>query len=95
MEFTITLPTLAITILAYYTGRYLYFSFLKYRSGHQRPFDPRCNYRTSSWLDWQRGYEQGQAKIIHQYHLEQCCQDKAVLKWIKGYENLENDLRKL
>jgi len=95
MEFTITLPTLAIVILAYYMGRYAYFSFLKYRSGHQRPFDPRYNYRTSSWLDWQRGFEQGQAKIIYKYHLEECCEDKAVLKWIKGYKDLENDLRKI
>jgi len=95
MELTITLPTLAIGLLAYYTGRYLYFLFLKYRSGHPRPFDPRYNYRTSSWPDWQRGYEQGQAKIIHQYHLEKCCEDKAVLKWIKGYRDLENDLRKV
>jgi hypothetical protein len=95
MEFTITLPALAIALLAYYSGRYLYFALLKYRSGHLRPFDPRYNYRVSSWLDWQRGYEQGQAKIIHQYHLEQCCEDKAVLKWIKGYKDLEEELREL
>ena len=86
---------MVVALLAYYAGRYLYFSFLKYRAGHQRPFDPRYNYRTSSWLDWQRGYEQGQAKIIHKYHLEQCCQDKAVLKWIKGYRDMEEDLRKV
>jgi hypothetical protein len=95
MELTITLPSLAGIILAYYAARYLYFSFLKYRSGHIRPFDPRYNYRTSSWLDWQRGFEQGQAKIFHKYHLEKCCDDPAVLKWIKGYKDLEDDLRKV
>lgn len=95
MELTITLPVLARIILAYYAARYLYFSFLKYRSGHIRPFDPRYNYRTSSRLDWRRGYEKGQAKIIHQYHLEKCCADPAVLKWIKGYKDLEDDLRKV
>ncbi len=95
MEFTITFPTLAISILTYYTGRYLYFSFLKYRSGHQRPFNPRYNYRTGSCPDWQRGFEQGQAKILHQYHLEECCRDEAVLKWIRGYKDLEKDLRQV
>ncbi|WP_439698160.1 hypothetical protein ACFGVS_07870 [Mucilaginibacter sp. AW1-7] len=86
---TLTGPSVAITIAAYFLLRYLILTFNRYNSGCQDPFLPRINLPGSSWRDWRRGYEQGQAKMIVRYGLDKQCEDKSVLKWVKGYEDID------
>ncbi|WP_428330359.1 hypothetical protein [Mucilaginibacter sp.] len=63
MEITITWTKIIVLTISYFSGRYLYFSFLKYYTGCPFPFDPTEFYETSSYeKGWNMGYIHGSHK---------------------------------
>jgi len=51
MEITITWTKIIVTAATYFIGRYLYFSYMKWVTACDDPFDPTVYYRTSSYTN--------------------------------------------
>lgn len=56
MEITITWTKIIVLVARSFTGRYLYYSYLKWHTGSPDPFDPTEYCKTSSYT---RGLEHG------------------------------------
>ena len=64
MEITITWTKIIVITLTYFSGRYLYYSFLKWNSGSYAPFDPTEFYQTSSYSEgWRMGHLHGSHQL--------------------------------
>jgi len=79
MEITITWTKIIVLICLYFAGRYVYFSYMKYVTGCQNPFDPTEYYSTSSYTrGWNMGYLHGSHKLKIKY--SKCRQQYCKLK---------------
>jgi hypothetical protein len=68
MEITITWTKIIVLLSTYFAGRYVYFSYMKWVTGCDDPFDPTVYYKTSSYSHgWNIGYRHGTAKMREKY----------------------------
>jgi hypothetical protein len=68
MEITITWTKIIVLTVGYFTGRYVYFTYLKWVTGCQNPFDPTEHYRTAAYTrGWNMGYIHGSQKLKVKY----------------------------
>jgi hypothetical protein len=68
MEITITWTKIIFLVAGYFSGRYVYYSYLKWVTGCSDPFDPTTHYRTSSYTrGWNMGYIHGSHKLKTKY----------------------------
>lgn len=68
MEITITWTKIIVLTTGYFTGRYVYYTYLKWVTGCPDPFDPTIHYRTSAYTNgWNMGYIHGSHKLKIKY----------------------------
>jgi len=96
MEITITWTKIIVTAATYFTGRYLYFSYMKWVTACDDPFDPTVYYRTSSYTNgWDMGYRHGTKKMRAEHTKRKKELTELKDKYRKSQEmlsNLENSL---
>jgi hypothetical protein len=79
MEITITWTKIIVVVAVYFTGRYFYYSYMKWVTGSLYPFDPTEYYKTSSYTHgWDMGYIHGSHKMKIRY--EKCHRQHTELK---------------
>lgn len=79
MEITITWTKIIVLVAAYFTGRYVYYAYMKWGTGCTHPFDPTVHYKTSAYTrGWNMGYIHGSHKMKIRY--EKCRRQYTALK---------------
>lgn len=79
MEITITWTKIIVLTAGYFTGRYLYYTYMKWITGCPGHFDPTVHYRTSAYTSgWNMGYIHGSHKLKIKY--EKCRRQYTDLK---------------
>jgi len=91
MEISITWEVALFLIIAYFTTRYLYETFMKMATGCRDPFNPLYSYK--DYPVWKKGYNRGRvelAKEMRKMIAKLQTKHERLVKYLESRENLSS-----